>query len=260
MGGRYILEKGLDRKNGFVMKPKWGGVAEIERLLAIGAIKGGLAVSESGIRANLNNIPSRLIQPFMEPHRQLLVRKESPYNDVGDLKGKPLATTPEVTAQYNMVDFMMRKRGFDVEKDFQLKKLGAAAIIVAAERGDVEAATLWESHVSRLLATGKYKVIMVFRDELKKTLNADVKIMAWVGGLEPWLKENQDMIPKLRVAWTEAHRGVQRDESFFPERAKKFFGSEKNKEVNLGWERTSISSPRDSAGPIKGASMWNRAI
>ena len=95
LGGQYILDKGLDRKNGFIITPRWAGVADVERLLAIGGVVVGLTTSESALRANLSGIPIRLIQPFMVPHQQLLVRSDSPYKSIQDLKGKPLAATPE---------------------------------------------------------------------------------------------------------------------------------------------------------------------
>ncbi|MBI3059497.1 MAG: hypothetical protein HYY81_09375, partial [Deltaproteobacteria bacterium] len=53
LGGQYILDKGLDRKNGFVMKPRWAGVPEIQRLLGIKAISVGLMTPEAALRANL---------------------------------------------------------------------------------------------------------------------------------------------------------------------------------------------------------------
>jgi hypothetical protein len=47
LGGQYILDKGLDRKNGFITVARWGGVADVERLLAIGGVAVGLTTSES---------------------------------------------------------------------------------------------------------------------------------------------------------------------------------------------------------------------
>ena len=72
-------------------------------------------------------------------------------------KGKSIAVPREVTSDYNLFDFMMRKQGVSIEKDFQLKKLGAAGIIAVMEKGEVEAALHWEAHVTRMLATGKYR-------------------------------------------------------------------------------------------------------
>ena len=91
LGGQYILDKGLDRKNGFVMKPRWAGVPEIQRLLGIKAISVGLMTPEAGLRANLRDVPIRLMQPYQTSHMYVLVRKDSPYNSVDDLKGKPVA-------------------------------------------------------------------------------------------------------------------------------------------------------------------------
>jgi ABC-type nitrate/sulfonate/bicarbonate transport system substrate-binding protein len=240
LGGRYIIDKGLDRKHGFVMKPRWAGVPEIQRLLGIQALSVGLMTPEAALRANLNGVPIRLIQPYQTSHMFVLVRKESPYQSLDDLKGKALALTPEVTTLYNLFDFMNRKRGVNIEKDFQLKKLGGPVIIAVMEKGEVEAGILWEAHVSRLLASGKYRTILGFRDELDKLLNAKVLPVIWLAGLEPWTKSNGDAVTQLRAAWTEAYRGVQQDESHFRKYAKPFFGLEKPEEIALAWQRTKI--------------------
>ena len=183
LGGHYLVDKGLDRKNGFIMKARWAGVPEIERILAIGAIPVGLSTSESALRANLRDINIRLIQPFMTPHNSVVVRKDAPYKSIMDLKGKPFAVPPEVTSAYNNFDYIMKKQGMDIEKFFQLKKLGAAGISTTLERGDVEAGYSWEAHASKLLARGRYRIMMVPRDEMNRLLNTKVKILGWVGAL-----------------------------------------------------------------------------
>lgn len=240
LGGQYILDKGLDRKNGFVMKPRWAGVPEIQRLLGIKAISVGLMTPEAGLRANLRDVPIRFIQPYQTSHMFVLVRKDAPYNSVEELKGKPVALTSEVTTLYNLFDFMMRKRGLNIEKDFQLKKLGAPVIIAVLEKGEVEGGLLWEAHVSRLLTSGKYRTIFGFRDELSRILNVKVMPVIWLAGLEPWVKENAALVTKLRAAWTEAYRGVQQDETHFRKYAKQFFGLEKAEDLPQAWQRTKI--------------------
>jgi ABC-type nitrate/sulfonate/bicarbonate transport system substrate-binding protein len=240
LGGQYIVDKGLDRKNGFVMKPRWAGVPEIQRLLGIQALSVGLMTPEAALRANVSGVPIRLIQPYQTPHMHVLVRKDSPYQSVEDLKGKPIALTPEVTTLYNLFDFIMRKRRVNIEKDYQLKKLGGPAIIAVLEKGDVEAGILWEAHVSRLVNSGKYRVIMTFRDELLKLLNSKIIPVVWLSALEPWVKSNADSVSKLRAAWTEAYRGVQQDEAHFRKYAKQFFGLEKPEDLPTAWQRTKV--------------------
>jgi ABC-type nitrate/sulfonate/bicarbonate transport system substrate-binding protein len=240
LGGQYILDKGLDRKHGFAMKPRWAGVPEIQRLLAIKAIHVGLMTPEAGLRARVAGTPITLIQPYQVPHMHVLVHKNSPYKQVSELKGKSIALTPELTGLYNLFDFMMRKSGYNIEKDFQLKKLGAPGIIAVLERGDVEAGIIWEAHVSRLLTSGKYRVILIYRDELAKHLHTKVLPAIWLGGLDAWVETNKDMVSKLRASWTDAYRGVQHDEAHFRKYAKQFFGLEKPEELNLAWDRTRI--------------------
>ena len=263
LGGQYILDKGLDKKNGFVMKPRWAGVPEIQRLLGIKAISLGLMTPEAGLRANVNNVPIRFIQPYQASHMYVLVRKDAPYNSVEELKGKPVAVTSEVTTLYNLFDFMMRKRGLNIEKDFQLKKLGAPVIVAVLEKGEVEAGLLWEAHVSRLVTGGKYKTILGFRDELSRLLNVKVIPVIWLAGLEPWVKENGALVPKLRAAWTEAYKGLQNDEAHFQKYAKQFFGLEKPEEVAAAWPRTKIFLlPADYTWPdaatLKAQKTWLR--
>lgn len=238
LGGQYILDKGIDRKHGFAMKARWSAVADIERLLGIGAISVGLATSESAVRAHLNNIPIRLITPYMTPHNSVLVRKDAPYKSLVDLKGKPFAVPPEVTSAYNNFDYIMKKQGYDIEKFYQLKKLGAPGISTVLERGDVEAGYTWEAHTSKLLATGRYRVLVLPRDEMNRLLNTKVKMLGWIGALDSWLVKNQPLIPMIRAAWQEMIKGVQEDEAHFRKHAKNFFGLEKADELELGWTRT----------------------
>ena len=240
LGGYYIIEKQLDRKNGFIMKPRWAGAGgEIQRLLAIGAIPLGLAVPEVTLRANLQGTQIRLVQPFQVSHNFVLVRKDAPYRDILEIRGKPLALTTETSALYNVFDYIMRKRGVKIESEFQLKKLaGAGAIIAVLEKGEVEGAVLWEAHVSRMLATGRYRAIMGFREEEDKLFKGSAVFFSYLGAIDSWVKQNPEMISKVRAAWQEAIKGVQNDEAHFRKYAKRLFALEKPEELDLGWKRT----------------------
>jgi ABC-type nitrate/sulfonate/bicarbonate transport system substrate-binding protein len=238
LGGQYLIDKGLDKKNGFIIKPRWAPVAEAEKLLAIGAVPLGLATAESAVRANLNNIPIRLIQPYMTPHNSVVVRNDAPYKSLKDLKDKPFAVPPEVTSAYNNFDYIMKKQGINIEKYYKLKKIGAPGMYALLERGEVEAAYSWEAHVSKLLVTGKYRVLVSPREEMNRLLNTKVKILGWVGALDSWIGKNQSFVAKFRAAWQEMIKGVQSDEEHFKKYGKRFFGLEKPDELKLGWTRT----------------------
>jgi hypothetical protein len=51
---------------------------------------------------------------------------------------------------------------------------------------------------------------------------------------------NPEAVVKLRLVWTEAYRGVQKDEAYFRKYAKQFFNLEAPEEITLGWERTKV--------------------
>lgn len=238
LGGQYVIDKGLDRKHGFAIKARWAALAESEKLVALGTVPLGIATAESALRANLSDIKLRLIQPYQTPHNSILVRKDAPYKTLKDLQGKPFALPPEVTSAYNQFDYMMRKEGIQIEKFFQLKKLGAAGISATLERGEVEAGYSWEAHASKLLATGKYRVLVTPRDEMNRILKTKVKMLGWLGTIDGWADKNRPLIPKLRAAWQEMIKGVQDDEEHFRKHAKRFFGLESADELKLGWLRT----------------------
>ena len=141
---------------------------------------------------------------------------------------------PEVTSAYNNFDFIMKKQGVDIERFFQLKKFGAAAgISTVLERGDVEAAYTWEAHTSKLLTTGKYRVLLLPRDELNRLLNTKVKMLGWIGALDAWIGKNQPLIPKLRAAWQEMIKGVQRTKPISASTRKRY--SVWKRPMNLNW-------------------------
>ena len=234
--GKYILENGIDKKHGIEMQAKWAPVPEIQRLLVIGTLDTGLAVKESAVRANLGGTPLRLLVPVMRPHQFVVVPAASPYQRVEELKGKKIALTPEVTALYNMFDFIMRERGVRIEREFQLIKAGGPAIIVHLEKKDVDAGIIWEPFVSRLLASGKYRAIMGLAEEMEKLTNSTER-MAWVGAREGWLEKNREVAARLRAVWVEAAERARTDEAFFRKVAKEFFGLEKPEELSLGWQR-----------------------
>lgn len=238
LGGQYVVDKGIDRKHGFIVKPRWAALAESEKLVALGTVPLGIATAESALRANLSDIKLRLIQPYQTPHNSILVRKDAPYKSLKDLQGKPFALPPEVTSAYNQFDYIMRKEGIEIEKFFQLKKLGAAGISATLERGDVEAGYSWEAHASKLLATGKYRVLVTPRDEMNRILKTKVKMLGWLGTVDTWAAQNKALVPKLRAAWQEMIKGVQDDEGHFMTHAKRFFGLETPDELKLGWLRT----------------------
>lgn len=252
LGGQYLIDKKLDRKHGFIVKPRWSGVAEVERLVAMGTIPVGLSTVESAVRANLRDIPLRLIQPYMTPHNAVLVRKDSPYKNLMDLKGKPFAVPPEVTSAYNNLDYIMKKQGVDIERFYQLKKLGAAAISAVLERGEVEAGFSWEAHVSKLLVTGRYRVLTQSRDDMNRLLNTQIKMFGWLGALDRWTDKNPELIKRMRAAWQDTIKGVQEDEAHFRKHAKNLFGLEEPEELKVGWPRTKqFLLPPDFSWPDK---------
>ena len=237
--GSYILEKGIDRKNGIIIEPVWAPVAEVQRLMGLGELKVGSTAKDVALSANAQKVPLRLVVPNLSSHHFLLVAKDSPYQKVEDLKGMKIGTTGETTGMYFIFSYILRVKGLDFEKDFQpIKQAAPPPIMALLERGEIQGALLWEGHVSRLLATGKYRAILGFSEELGRLFPGHQELMAWWVASEDWLKANPEAALRLRRAWVEGGRGAREDKEFFRSKAKQFFGLEDPAAVDLAWERT----------------------
>ncbi|MFQ5826420.1 MAG: ABC transporter substrate-binding protein [Dehalococcoidia bacterium] len=238
--GNYILDKAIDSKHGLIMDPVWARVPEIQRLLGLGEIKVGLNTKDGALNLNSKNIPIRLVVPALSAHQFLLVAKDSPYQKVEDLKGKKIATTGETTGMYMMTSYILKVKGLSFEEDFKPIKGGVPAIIAFLSKGEVDGALIWEAHASKQLATGKYRALMGFSEELGKLFPGHVELLAFIAAYEDWLKANPQTAAKLRDVWLEGAARAKEDKEYFRTKgAKQFFGIEDPATVELAWERTS---------------------
>lgn len=237
--GKYAIEKGFGRKFGLDIQPLWVPVTDVERLMSIGELEVGQVALESTMRARVRGVPVRLVAPFAGPHWRVVVRKDAPYQKLEDLKGKRVGSMRQVTSTFNNFDYITRKRGNPRAEEFYQMIFGEpAALVTFMDKGDVEAVVVIEANVTRLLATGRYRVLVNIDEEPQKYIGAPY-VGIWLAANDKWLQKNAEAARRLLDTVLAANAKARGDEAFFKEAAKPLFGLTKPEELDMAWKRTS---------------------
>lgn len=237
--GKHVIDGGYDKKFGLKIQPRWMTVTEVERLMSIGTIKVGQVAMESTVRARVHGTPVRMLAPLTAPHWRVVVRKDSPYQKLEDLKGKRVGSMRQVTSTFNNFDYITRKRGNGAAEQFFKITFGAPAAIVSwMEKGDVEAGVMIEPFVSRLLVTGNFRVLVNIDEELRKHMGAQY-VGIYIGANDEWIKQNPDTAKRIVQAFLASNAAARKDKKFFMETAASLFGLPNDEVKELAWTRIS---------------------
>ncbi|MEP7058687.1 MAG: taurine ABC transporter substrate-binding protein [Caldimonas sp.] len=154
---RTVMESGeLEKATGY--KINWrmfGGGGDVIRAMASGDVQIG-EVGSAGVTAAASqgqDIKLFWILDDIADAEALVARNGSGINSVKDLKGKKVATPFVSTSHYQlMVD--MKAEGVD-PKTVNVMNLRPPEIAAAWERGDIDAAFIWDPVLSKIKASGK---------------------------------------------------------------------------------------------------------
>ncbi len=209
LGFRVIEELRLDEKHGFDLKVRYMGIAEVEQGLVQKRHPVGIFSPIAAVRANAQAYLLRLFTPFFLNHNSLVVRAESPYQRLEDLKGKPVGTLPKISGTYNSFAALAILQGIgDPEKYFQLKFGEVPALIAFLDRGGVEAITVFEAFTSRLVGTGRYRELFAMNEEFERLTGAG-NLLIGMGAYGDWLREHRDGAHRFRQMMAEATDYIQ---------------------------------------------------
>jgi taurine transport system substrate-binding protein len=154
---RIVMESGeLEKATGY--KINWrmfGGGGEVIGALASGDVLIG-ELGSAGVATAANqgqNIKLFLILDDIAHAEALVARNASGINSVKDLKGKKVATPFVSTAHYQLMADI-KSEGVD-PKSVTVMNMRPPEIAAAWERGDIDAAFIWDPVLSRVKANGK---------------------------------------------------------------------------------------------------------
>ena len=154
---RTIMESGeLEKSTGY--KINWrmfGGGGDVIRAMASGDVKIG-EVGSAGITTAAGqgqDIKLFWILDDIADAEQLVARNGSGINSMKDLAGKKVATPFVSTSHYQLM-VGMKLEGVDT-KAVNVVNMRPPEIAAAWERGDIDAAFIWDPVLSRIKANGK---------------------------------------------------------------------------------------------------------
>lgn len=230
-----IENKGLDVKYGIKITNMMMDFTE-----AANAVKLGRAVASSMQPSTAVNLIKsgtdiRLVTPQIWSGNSWVVKKDSPYKSFADLKGKKIGNFARVTGAYFFSAVIAKEQKLDLEKDFQSIPAETGALIALLERGDVEAINMFEPHVTRMVMSGRYRVLLDFDIALEEIFGAP-PLKSTVGMLKETVEKQPQLVKSLRGAYADAVQMIKKgqDEDFFKSKAKEFFNLSTPEEVAAG--------------------------
>jgi ABC-type nitrate/sulfonate/bicarbonate transport system substrate-binding protein len=207
---------------------------------AANAVKFGRAVASAMQPSTaINLIKSgtniRLVTPQIWSGNAWVVRKESPYKTLADLKGKKIGNFARVTGAYFFSAVIAKEKKLDIEKDFQAIPAETGALIALLERGDVEAINMFEPYTTKLVLSGKYRVLLDFDSDLAQIFGAP-PLKSTVGMLKETVEKHPALVQALRGAYVDGIKLIKsgKDEDFFKANAKEFFNLSTSEEIAAG--------------------------
>jgi taurine transport system substrate-binding protein len=154
---RTVMESGeLEKATGY--KVNWrmfGGGGDVIKAMASGDVQIGEAGSSPIVAAASQGQDIKLfwILDDIADAEALIARNGSGINGVKDLKGKKVATPFVSTAHYQLMA-LMKLEGVDA-KGVNVLNLRPPEIAAAWERGDIDAAFIWDPVLSKIKGNGK---------------------------------------------------------------------------------------------------------
>ncbi|WP_234413581.1 taurine ABC transporter substrate-binding protein [Ideonella sp. A 288] len=154
---RTVMESGeLEKATGY--KINWrmfGGGGDVIKAMASGDVQIGEAGSSPIVAAASQGQDVKLfwILDDIADAEALIVRNGTGINGIKDLKGKKVATPFVSTAHYQLMA-IMKVSGVDA-KGVNVMNMRPPEIAAAWERGDIDAAFIWDPVLTKIKANGK---------------------------------------------------------------------------------------------------------
>jgi NitT/TauT family transport system substrate-binding protein len=233
-----IENKGFDAKYGIKINNMMMDFTEAANAVKLGRTTASAMQPSTAVNLVKSGTDIRLITPQIWSGNSWVIKKDSPYKSFGDLKGKKIGNFSRVTGAFFFSAVIAKEKKLDIEKDFQNVPAETGALIALLERGEVEAINMFEPHTTRLVMSGKYRVLVDFDIELEQIFGAP-PLKSTVGMLKETVEKQPQLVKALRSAYTDAVQTIKagQDEDFFKAKAKELFNLTTPEEVTAGMKQ-----------------------
>jgi len=238
-----IENKKLDTKYGIKITNMMMDFTEAANAVKLGRTLASSMQPSTAVNLVKSGTDIRLITPQIWSGNSWVVRKDSPYKSFGDLKGKKIGNFARVTGAYFFSAVIAKEQKLDIEKDFQNVPAETGALIALLERGEVEAINMFEHHTTRLVMSGKYRVLLDFDIELENIFGAP-PLKSSVGILKETVEKQPALVKAIRSAYVDAVHIIKtgQDEDFFKSKAKELFNLSTPEEVGAGFKQNQANA------------------
>ena len=244
-----IEDKGIAAKHGIKINNQMMGFTEGANALKLGRTQFSTMQPTTAVNLWKSGTHVQLFAPQIWSGNAFVVRKTSSYKSLGDLKGKKIGNFSRVTGAFFFSAVIAKQQGLDIEKDFQAIPAETGALIALLERGEVEAINMFEPHVTKLVLTGRYRVLIDFDEALNAIFGAP-PLKTGIATLKETAEKRPDLVKAVRGAYADGVKLIKagQDKDFFKARAKEFFNLVTPEEITTGLKQSQANFA-DQWGP-----------
>lgn len=159
------------------------------------------------VEANQKGADLRLVAPFDLNHSSWIVRADSPYKTLHDLKGKRVATLPINTDTVRQAELTAALHGLKLKEDFRMSYGPALVSLALFERGDADAIIAIEPNSTRLVAKGAREIAKVGDLWRQATGDKSLFLVGWAAS-QAWLARNPGAARSVAKAYYDANRKI----------------------------------------------------
>ena len=230
-----IDAKGIAAQHGLKINNMMMDFTEAANAVKLGRATASAMQPSTAVNLLKSGTDIRLITPQIWSGNSWLVKKDSPFKSLADLKGKKIGNFARVTGAYFFSAVIAKEKKLDIEKDFQSIPAETGALIALLERGEVEAINMFEPHTTRLVLSGKYRVLLDFDIELEQLFGAP-PLKSSVGMLKETVEKQPGLVKAIRGAYMDAVKMIKagQDKDFFETKAKEFFNLSTPEQIAAG--------------------------
>ncbi len=195
-----IKDKKFDKKNNLNLEFVWSNPGEVERKLV--AKEEGVEVGPynpiSLAETNLKGEQQlRSFAPLLYTYYHFIVKADSPFHTLEDLRGAKIATRPKLSAAYKSLAIALKIAGMDLENDFKLTFGSIPENVKALTTGEADATLMSPPESVGLLVTGKYRQIAELENIWEKAAGASMPLVSLTAH-KSWIEQNPRKVKRLR--------------------------------------------------------------
>lgn len=208
-----IKDKGIDKKNYLDIEVIYSDPGESERKVADKAdgIEMGNYSPISIVETNANKrLQLRAFAPLLNNSFFFLVKKDSKYQNINDLKGARVALRPKASAAYKATALAMKIAGLDLENDFKLSFGSLPESIAKLEGGEVDVTVLPGIDTALLLASGKYRTVYDLGKKWEEAMGNPMPFVS-MAAHKDWLDQNPKKALRVRAMLIEANEYINKN-------------------------------------------------